>query len=133
MDIITHDTTLGDIKEFLSANGYECGEVEGNSLNFKNKGVKTTALMLPSGNITFMVHLQLKDDLDELETLKKINDINYKIISGNLSIQYESVTFCYTLIRPYGMGAKSFGNFVDYHTFAMSYMVEELGLSEITK
>jgi len=133
MDIITKATTMNDIKDFLSSNGYECDEVVDNSLIFKVKGVKSTAAMMPSGNIMFMVTLQLKDGLDEFETLKKINEINFQIISGNLSVKLNTVAFCYTLIRPYGMGAKSFGDFVDYHTFAMAYMVEELGLSEITK
>lgn len=133
MDIINKETTLHDIKGFLETNGYECEEVVGNTLIFKIKSVKSSAFMMPSGNIMFMVTLQLKDDLDELETLRKINDINFQIISGNLAVKDGIVAFCYTLIRPYGMGTKSFKEFVDYHTFAMSYVVEELGLSEITK
>ncbi|ELY4125467.1 hypothetical protein SMY53_000534 [Cronobacter malonaticus] len=133
MDIINKKTTLDDIKKFLSENGYECDEVVENRLIFTIKGVKSSAAMMPSGNILFMITLQLKDGLNEYDVLKKVNEINFQIISGNLSVKDGVAMFCYTLIRPYGMGAKSFKEFVDYHTFTMSYIVEELGLSEITK
>ncbi|HHQ6589183.1 TPA: hypothetical protein ACSTLS_000720 [Serratia fonticola] len=132
MKPISKDTKAEEIHTFLSESGYTCGEISKESFVVSIKNVKTTLRMMKSGNILFMLHLRVNDSISELELLRKINEINFKVTSGTLCLRGNFISYCFTLIAPYGMGAKGFKSFLDYHMFLMSYMAEELGLSEIT-
>ncbi|WP_338570497.1 hypothetical protein VRB37_16535 [Erwinia billingiae] len=133
MEHINKDTQPEELHKFLTDSGYTCGEIQDNAFMISMKKVKTNLRMMPSGNILFMLHLKLKDDIEEIDVLRKINEINFKITSGTICLRGEFLSYCFTLITPYGMGFKGFKSFIDYHMFLISYMAEELGLSEITQ
>lgn len=133
MEPLSKSTKVEDLHQFLSENGYKCGEISENGFVISVKNVNTTLRMMPSGNILFMLHLRLKEGFEEINILRKINEINFQITSGTLCLRDENLAYCFTLIAPYGMGSKGFKSFIDYHMFLISYMAEDLGLSEITE
>lgn len=133
MEPISKDTKVEDLHAFLSETGYTCGEISDGGFIISMKNVNTRLRMMPSGNILFMLHLRAKEGLNELDILRKINDLNFKITSGTLCLRDDHIAYCFTLIAPYGMGSKGFKSFIDYHMLLISYMAEDLGLSEITE
>lgn len=133
MEPISKDTRPEDLHEFLSEIGYTCGEISDWGFVISMRNVKTTLRMMRSGNILFMLHMRVKEGMSELELLRKINVLNFKITSGTLCLRENNIAYCFTLIAPYGMGGKGLKSFIDYHMFLISYMAEDLGLSEITQ
>ncbi|CAI1819966.1 Uncharacterised protein [Serratia fonticola] len=133
MDKITKDSSLNDIQKWLSELEYECTQVDDSSLILKYNSIKTIMTITKNHNFVFIMPLEIKEGVDEITTLRTINKINGQIISGNISSHGKFVNFTFSLVRPYGMGKKGFSVFLDYNIKLLGFIVEKLGLSEITE
>jgi len=133
MERITEDTTLDEIKDWLVELEYECKKKGDNSLIIDKNNVSTFMSKTKSNNYVFFITLEKKEGLDELTLLRKVNEINHQILSGCVSADDECVHFSFSLVRPFGMGKKGFSIFLDYNIKLMGFIVEKLGLSEITR
>lgn len=131
MQHITQETNLKDICDWLSEAGYDSEIIDEDSILFKSVGVKTLCSISGTKNILFMITSVAKEGIEEIDLLRKINEINHQITSGTLSLEDAHITLCFSLIRPFGMGQSSFNSFVDYHLRLMGFILTELGLSEI--
>lgn len=132
MERINTSTTLADYKEWILELGSECEERSGgDALYILRDDLRIYMTSTKSDNVMFIITFQPKDNLAELDILRKINEINYGSISGCLAYYENSIQFTFSLIKPYGMGQKGFSVFLDYNVNLIKFIVEHMGLSEI--
>ncbi|UKY36465.1 hypothetical protein [Pantoea dispersa] len=132
MHTINKETNIHNIRDMLIECKYDCKEVEDNAVIFELNGLRARVSMTSGKNLMFMILLNIKKDIPEIDILRKVNEVNYNIISGNFSYFEDYLLYCFSLIRPYGMGQKGFGAFVDYHFQLLPFTIENSNLNEIT-
>ncbi|GAB50260.1 hypothetical protein [Atlantibacter hermannii] len=132
MERITTSTTLADYKEWLLELGCECEDrSEGKALYILRDDLRIYMTTTKGDNVMFIISFQQKDELSEIDIYRKINEINFGIISGCLAYYKNSIQFTFSLIKPYGMGQKGFSVFLDYNIKLIKFIVEHMGLAEI--
>jgi len=133
MDHINSKTNIDDLKNAFTSFGYECGEISDESMIFKSKNINVRVSITKGKNFMFLSSFALKDGVELIDALKKANEINYALPSGNIAYKEGFFLFCFSLIRPFGMGIKGLENFIDYHLQLLPYVIEQHNLTEITK
>lgn len=133
MDHISPKTNIDDLKNALTSFGYECGEATEKSMVFKAKNINVRVSITAGKNFMFLSSFALKDDIELIDALKKANEINYALPSGNIAYKDGYFLYCFSLIRPFGMGIKGLESFIDYHLRLLPYVIEEHNLTELTK
>lgn len=135
MEKISQETTIDGYIEWLEKIGFSYKKRNDNFLLLKKNSISLFMAKMVSENLLFMLAFDIRDEIEELDIYKKINEVNQKILTGCLVFDQENavVTYSFSLVKPYGMGFVGFKNFIDYNLSMVGYMLDELKLSEITK
>ncbi|AGQ30856.1 hypothetical protein [Serratia liquefaciens] len=132
MERITKETTLEGYIGWLQQLDFNVKQ-EGKLLVVSTEATTFIVQLLPSNNLIFRVLFRIKDDANELELLRKINEMNSNAISGCFSIEKKDFAFHFSLIKPYGMGFEGFKVFVKYNLNLLGFALAKSGIQEFVK
>ncbi|WP_410756481.1 hypothetical protein [Citrobacter youngae] len=130
---ITPETNINDLKEMFVSFGYECSDLNDEGLLLKARNINVRVSITNGKNIMFLSSFILKADIPLIDALTKANEINYALPSGNIAYKDGHFLFCFSLIRPFGMGIKGLESFINYHLGLLPYIIEHHNLAEMTK